>query len=413
MTGIPLYSRKDPSSNPTLCGNVNGATMSIMDMEPLWSRNFIIIALANLLFFLSFQMIVPILPLYIESLGGSNAMVGLIVAGGNLGGLLVRPLAGRLVDHRGRLPVYFAGLICCALAILAYPFCTVILMLLVIRLLHGVCMGVATTGSTTIATDLLPRSRLNEGMGYYGLSSTVAMTVAPALALYLINVVDFSAVFFISFGIFLLTITVSLFLRLKPAVAASPAAPRGSFYEKKALLPAVLLAFQTSSYCSIATYLALYGTHLGMTNIGLYFTVYAGAIIICRLWTGRVADLRGYHVVMIPALIAGPLSFIFLAFGNSMNAFLVSALLMGVSFGISFPTCIAMAVRNVPPERRGAANGTVMSGFDLGFCAGALSWGLVAQATDYSTMYFLNTPFLLIPLLIYLVMLRKRRELIV
>lgn len=377
--------------------------------EPLWTRNYIIITLGNLLFFLSFQMVVPILPLYIESLGGGSLMVGLIVAGGTLGGITARPLAGRLVDSWGRLPVYFIGLVCCALAILAYPFCAVLLILLLVRLLHGFCMGIATTSSSTIATDLLPRSRLNEGIGYFGMASTLAMTVAPAVALYLINVITYRAVFFIAFGLFLITIAVSLLLLNKPPAPIPANTAKDTLYERKALLPALLLGFQTCSYSCIASYLALYGYDLGITNIGLYFTVYATAIVLCRLFVGRVADRKGYHVVMIPALILGPLSFVFLAGGNQLSTLLISAVLMGLSFGITFPTLMAMAVRYVPPQRRGAANGTVMSGFDLGFGLGALMWGLVAQVVGYSMMYLLNLPFLTISLVIYLWWLRRER----
>ncbi|MDO4539858.1 MAG: MFS transporter [Syntrophomonadaceae bacterium] len=381
-----------------------------MKAEPLWTRNFIIIIIANLLFFLSFQMVVPILPLYIESLGGSSAMVGLIVACGTVGGVLARPFAGRLTDSWGRLPVYFIGLTLCALAIFIYPFCTALIVLLLVRFMHGLCMGTATTGNSTIATDLLPRSRLNEGIGYFGMASTLALTVAPALALYMITVVDYGSVFRVAFGISVLTVVLSLLLLVKPPPSIPVNTNREALYEKSALLPALLLAFQSCSYASIATYLALYGVSLAISNIGLYFSVYAVTIVVCRLFVGRIADRRGYHVVMIPALIAGPLSFVFLAWGQQLGTLLISAVLMGISFGISFPTLMAMAVRDVAPQRRGAANGTVMSGFDLGFGLGAMVWGMVAQWLGYSAMYLLNLPFLALSLIIYLWWLRSARN---
>ena len=377
-------------------------------MDTLWTKNYTLITIANLLFFTGFQMVVPILPLYIEDMGGSNIIIGLVVAGGTLGAIVTRPFAGRLVNSYGRMPVYMVSLLLCTAVIFSYAFCRIIILLLIVRILHGMCMGVTTTASTTIVTDLLPRTRLAEGMGFFGLASTIAMCVSPALALYLINIVDYSTVFFVAFGFFVLTLVFSLLLK-PPPPRMTAGAPRGALYERRALLPAILMFFQTCSYSAVATYLAVYGTHLGIYNIGLYFTVYALAIIVCRLWVGRLADRRGYHIVLIPSQFLSALSFVFLAFGQSIGMFLISAALLGAGFGAAFPTLQALGVRDVTPERRGAANATVMTGFDVGFGVGAICWGLVAQWTSYATVYLLNIPMMLIPAITYLVVWYRRR----
>jgi len=62
-----------------------------------------------------------------------------------------------------------------------------------------------------------------------------------------------------------------------------------------------------------------------------------------------------------------------------------------------------MAVFNVIPQRRGAANGTFMSGFDLGIGIGSIIWGMTAKALGYSTMYLLAVMPVVISLVIYLI----------
>lgn len=300
-------------------------------MDKLWTRNYTVLVLDNLLFFLAFQLVVPILPLYIRDIGGSDMTVGIIVAFGTLGGAFVRPAAGGIIDRVGRLPVYLAGAILCAFAAFFYSFCRLLLLLWIVRTCHAFFMGTFTTAGLTMVTDSIPRSRLNEGMGYYGLSSTIAMAVSPAIALSLIQVIPYGAVFKIAAGISVLVIVVALLLDQTKIFKVSPVKEKKkeSLYEKKALLPAVLLMFQTACYAAIAAYFALYATKLGIKSAGLYFTVYAISMLISRLWTGRLADRKGYAAVLIPGMILSPISMLFLAAGHSMGIFLISAVLFG------------------------------------------------------------------------------------
>jgi len=54
---------------------------------------------------------------------------------------------------------------------------------------------------------------------------------------------------------------------------------------------------------SIMAFLPLYGQDRGFSNIGLFFTVYAIALILARFMTGRLADEHGSNVVFIPSLL--------------------------------------------------------------------------------------------------------------
>ncbi|MGI8313466.1 hypothetical protein [Halobacillus mangrovi] len=47
-------------------------------LPKLWTWPFIFLILANLFTFMSFQMLLPNLPPYIESIGGSSLQIGLI-----------------------------------------------------------------------------------------------------------------------------------------------------------------------------------------------------------------------------------------------------------------------------------------------------------------------------------------------
>ncbi len=384
-----------------------------MSEQKLWVRNYTILTCTNLLFFLSFQMVVPVLPLYISEIGGSDIIVGIIVGAGTIGGLLARPVAGKIADRYARLPVYYCGLILCTVMIFTYSFCQVLLLLFILRLSHGFSMGLTTTSSNTLVADILPHERFTEGMGYFGMGSVLAMAFSPVVALFLAENFGFTWAFHVSFAIIIATVILSFFIKRSdiPSLAKAGTkntSKKGSIYEIKALPATILLAVQSCGYCAIATYIALYGAEEGISGIGLFFTVYSLFVVFCRLFTGKLADRHGFSIVIIPSLILSAIGYVFLGIGHSLIVLLLGAALIGMGFGSAFPTFQAMALRDTPQNRHGAATATIMSGFDLGFGIGAIIWGFVAEAFGYSSLYFINTVLLLFSLLIYLYLLRKK-----
>ncbi len=383
-----------------------------MSEPKLWVRNYTILTVTNLMFFLSFQMVVPVLPLYISSLGGSDIIVGIIVGAGTIGGLAARPVAGRISDRYSRLPVYYCGLSLCTIMIFSYSYCQALLVLLALRLLHGFSMGLTTTSSNTLVADILPRSRFTEGMGYFGMGSVLAMAFSPVIALYLAQNLGFTSAFHGAFGIVLLTLLLSAFLQRRdlPMVKPATSGTKQRVYEFKALPAALLLAVQSCGYAAMVTYIALYGAELGISGVGIFFSVNSAFVILCRLTAGRLADRRGFAAVIIPALALSVIGFMFLALGHSLALLLVGAAFLGVGFGSAFPTFQAMALRDAPQNRHGAATATVMSGFDIGFGVGAVAWGFVANALGYAAIYYLSAALLLLSLVVYLYLLRKSSQ---
>ncbi|MHB8157729.1 MAG: MFS transporter, partial [Desulfocucumaceae bacterium] len=153
-------------------------------MQKLWTRNFLLICLGNLMTFTSFYFLLPTLPIFVtDVLKGDEGNVGYIIGVLSLTAVLVRPLSGFLLDALGRKKIVVIALIGFSLSMAAYTLITSLALLLILRALHGVTWGFTTTGSGTIAADVVPPGRRGEGMGYYGLSNTLAMAVGPTLGL--------------------------------------------------------------------------------------------------------------------------------------------------------------------------------------------------------------------------------------
>src|SRR5690625_3174017 len=79
--------------------------------EKIWTRDFILVCLANFFIFLGFQMTLPTLPIFVKELGGSDQLIGVIVGIFTFSALLFRPYAGHALETKGRGRVYLFGLL--------------------------------------------------------------------------------------------------------------------------------------------------------------------------------------------------------------------------------------------------------------------------------------------------------------
>ncbi|MEA5468251.1 MFS transporter, partial [Spirulina sp. 06S082] len=119
-------------------------------LPPSTRRNFLFLFLTGLCFWVSLTVLLPTLPLYIESLGANQQQVGLVMGSFAIGLLLVRGILGQWADRRSRKLVIQIGAISVALAPFGYLTITSLPILVVIRALHGISVAGMTTGYSTL-----------------------------------------------------------------------------------------------------------------------------------------------------------------------------------------------------------------------------------------------------------------------
>lgn len=365
----------------------------------LWTRDFVLIFLSNLSVFMGFQMIFPTLPLYVEYLGGDETMVGLVIGIFTVSAVLIRPFSGMALDVYGRKIVFMLGLLVFLLSVLAYNWAPTVLALLLIRFIHGFGWGAANTAGGTIAADIIPKPRLGEGMGYYGLAGTLSMAAAPALGLYIVSAANFASLFFTSASFAAVTMICGAMIRYRKVEGAGQ---RGALFEKSALRASLVMFLITMTYGSIVTFVVLYAAQQGVGHIGTFFTVYAVVLAATRPAAGILADRKGFDIVVIPGIIMVAAAMLILSRAQFLWVFLIAGAVYGIGFGSVLPSLQALVVKFVPPNRRGAVNGTFYSAFDLGIGAGAILWGCVSKAFGYSQMYLIAAVPAAIALPIYI-----------
>src|SRR6478752_6808678 len=111
----------------------------------IYTPQFWLVCLSSLLFFASFNMIVPELSSYLTSLGGADYK-GLIISLFTVTAMLSRPFSGKLADRLGRKPVIIFGGVVCLICSLFYPWLTSLFGFFLLRFFHGFSTGFSPTG---------------------------------------------------------------------------------------------------------------------------------------------------------------------------------------------------------------------------------------------------------------------------
>ncbi len=361
--------------------------------ERIISGNFILLFFVSIAVCIGMNMLNVIVPLYVtETLRGTAGTAGLMTTVYTIAACASRPLNGVLTDRLGRRNIMFAGALLFSIACLACGLIPAILALAICRVLMGVGYSAATTANNTASTDVIPASRLTEGVGYFGMSQSVASAFGPALASVVLAAMGNQRSLLVVAGVGAVACVLSMAVRYESAPGyqrPEKSAKSGGFFEKTALLPALFQGLSLFLISCLMCFMALYIVSRGLSAsvAGSFFAVASVVIVTVRLlgarWLSRfptqVFLVCGY-VLLIAACVLLPLV-------GSVPGILGVGLLYGAAHGVIWMTLGSEAVRLAPPERRGAANATFYFAFDAAIGLGAAFWGSMIDYVGYNVCF--------------------------
>lgn len=402
--------------------------------DKLWTPLFIFIIVAALCAFMVGQGLNSGTSVYLDHMGQGATLAGALAAVFSGAAAVARLACGPLIDNVGRVSVMLVGAALLFAGTVLPVLNSSIPAFVVARILQGVGFSAATTASATAASDVLPLSRMGEGIGYYGLGQALAMSVGPAFALFLVGTdpaenlfVGMAVMAALSFAFALLCryeknpsrlpATASYRQRLEreaaEAAGAKVAAPSGasasapaadasgssspsvpapkqgfvhSFFEPRALPGMLPMLVLSPAFGFGIFFMGLYGTSLGYANAGLFYTVSAIAMIAIRLTSKAFMDSVAPIKIMTGTVACGLVGFAMVLFaGVNELLFYAAAIPYGLCLGIAIPLNQSVAVKNTPPERWGATNALYLLASDIGIGVASAVWGIVNDAAGFST----------------------------
>lgn len=355
----------------------------------LFTKDFNLLCLGTFLFAASMFLLFAVLPVFIvEELDGADSQVGLIMGAFAVSALLARPLTGQLVDRWSRKTILSVGALIYCVAPALYTQAETVPAMLALRFFHGFGIAAYTTAAGVIVADIAPESRRGEAMGYYGMSLNLAMTIGPALGVFLMTTLGYDHLFLICAVLALGSFLMSRLVDEPPRTAvAHQKRPGRQWVSRPALFPGFIAVCMTVTFGSVVSFLPLFAKTHELGNPGVYFSLYSVVVVSTRPFAGRWSDRFGRRSVIIPGMISLTMAMLVLAFSTSMTGMLVAAVLKGFGFGVVQPAIMALTVDRSPSHERGLALSTLMGAFDVGVGLSSIILGLVLGYTNFTVMF--------------------------
>lgn len=379
--------------------------------EKLWTTTFVVNMLLNFIFYLVFYLpTVVIGTMAMERYHASASIAGILSGIFIVGGFIARLWAGNNMKRLGAKKLLYIGTLIYFLLTFAYFFVHSVVLLLILRLVHGLGFGIAATASGTLAGAIVPSSRRGEGIGYYALSVTLSSAVGPFLSMFLYRTSGFYSLIWLSALLLFIALVGIFFIHIEKTTDSSNSIDNkvhkkfawSNYFEKEAL-PISLIAFLIGiSYSSILSFMDAYARNIHLSEAAsFFFLVYAITVLLSRPITGRVFDGFGDNFVMYPTYLFFALGLLLIGFAHSGWMLLLAAIFIGLGYGSFSPFGQAIAIRNSEAHRLGITTSTFFGFMDMGVGFGPFILGMFMPLLGYRNLYFASAILALLIAVIY------------
>lgn len=378
--------------------------------------NYLKVMTANFMLYFAFYILTPLLPLYLsERFGTTKDVIGIVLSGYTVAALVFRPFSGYVVDSFSRKKVLMVCFAVFFVFFFGYIAAGTLLMFAIVRTLHGAPFGAVTVANSTVAIDVLPASRRNEGIGYYGLSNNLAMAVAPSVGIYIYKYTgDFTLLFWIALVLAALALISASAIQLpaKQIVKNKEKISLDRFFLTKAWVLAINILFIGLCWGVLSNYLAIYSKEkLGITGgTGTYFMLLSIGLFMSRLQGAKALRAGKLTQNAAEGIILSLIGYTLFVACPNMVGYYLSAIFIGLGNGHVYPAFLNMFISIANHNERGTANSSILTSWDAGQGIGVLIGGIIAEHTGYVSMFWTVVGINLIGVLMFFTVTRQFYE---
>jgi predicted MFS family arabinose efflux permease len=352
--------------------------------QRLFTPAFIALSLAELAYFTTAGLLIPITTLFAAGPLGANALgIGIVVGSFAVTTVVLRPIAGREADRRGRRPLLIGGALLCAIAVALHAVTTDLTMLIGLRLLLGVAEAFFFVAGFAMVADLAPPNRAGEAISFNSLSLYLGIAIGPTIGFALLSIGGFGLAF--AGGAVLSLAATALAVRIPETVApAQRNQPPTPLFNRGAVGPSVALFCGIAGMAGFLAFVAIYAPRVGMVDAGPVLLLFGLVVVGCRVVFARLPDRVPPFRLAAAALAVTAVGLLVAGLLPSVAGLLVGATLLAVGVAFTTPAIFTAIVARVSPSERGSAFGTTSLFLDLAFGGGPVVLGLVAQSAGVS-----------------------------
>jgi predicted MFS family arabinose efflux permease len=341
---------------------------------------------ATLIFFAGFYSLLVPLPRYLAQIGLPDWQIGLILGAFGVASLLWRTVAGVGVDRFGSRPVMMLGSASLVVGAVCVIATTNPLILGLLRLLQAAGYVAFTTAGTALIIQLTPEAERGRRLAIFGAAANVAITLAPAAATALLEVLPLASGFWIA-GL------LALIGGLLAATIAAPPRPVGPVrdwrqgwrFPRILWLPMLTAGLFGAGFAAFFLFAPILSERRDVPP-GLLYTVYGVGIIATRIvgsgWLDRVGTGR---TLLLSAILLGS-GLALAAVGTTSLWLAVAAVVIATGSGLFHPVLIALHARLLP-DAPGQATAGFYLGFDLGIGLGSWLFGAILDLAGLTWLF--------------------------
>lgn len=386
--------------------------------EKIFTRDFFLVFGALLFSALVMYALMSTTAEYATSLGSSATVAGLVSGMYIFGGLCSRIYSGNALERIGWKKTAMIFMSIHFLSCLLYFVVGDVVLLLVVRFVHGIGFGATANAIVTIASDVLPKSRFGEAFGYFMMGTTIAVGLGPYIGGFLYDYYGSNGCFIAASIFSALALIFIYFVDVSKSDPANHRHPiesekKYSGIEKVFEIGAIPVSFFTAltslGYVSILSFYRLYAVEINLTQaFSWFFLIYSIVLILTRPLAGKIQDNHGDRIICVTGIIAQSIGLFLIAFIPSYLTVFICAVCMALGFGTLNSACTTIVTRDTPENRRSYAVSTfyIFCDATMGF-GPALLGSFVSASAGYAPVYFISSIITFLALPVCLLSLKK------
>ena len=374
----------------------------------LFSRAYILLTLVNIITAFGLSMISSIVSSYAVLLGAGLTLAGTLAGIFSIAALIIRPFSGIALDilNKRNMCIFSTVMIC--LSFFGYTFTHSIPTMLFFRVLHGMSFGISSTATMALVSEYIPKERLGEGLGYFGLGQIISRICGPYLGIVIKDKLGYQKLF-IMISILTIMAVILLFL-VKVDKTAHQAIKRTGLhirFENLIVKECIVYALVSGLFSLVngitSSFLVLLGDERGIPNIALFFTVNAIVLFILRFMVGRLIDRSSLTPIVIISLIFTGVSMFMIGISTGISMILVAAVLVAIGQGTGQLSLQSACIRKVDAAKIGIATSTYYIGADIGQALGPIIGGKISELYNYKMMFNFIAILMLVGILVFII----------
>ena len=356
-------------------------------------------------------MTVPLVAKYVMTFGADITTASAVSGILSLVAMFMCPVAGVLSDRINKKKLLIITEAAYAVCLGLHAFARSLIALLLLRAVTGIFFSLSNVLTIAYASSYIPKSRMGEGLGYFGLVVPLVQAAGPSIGLGLRDSIGYGAVFT---GAAIAALAAMICVAVLPYNAPEPSGQKktlkfNDIFAVRFIWLMLLTALFSSANGLISTYLDILASERSITNISIFFTVFSVVLIIFKPLTGKLLDSRGMYLVIIPAVVFAAIGMFFVGIASSLWVMLIAAVCKALGQGAGTPTIQAHAVKMLDKSHSGVAVSTIQIGQSLGNSIAPVLGSFLVKPFGYTTMFCGFGGIILVAGFLFLI-LQARRE---